>query len=94
MTAITKKALRALVLSARKHGYYHDTETGKLWANCPVCKERIECQDYVWKPNGAGRHTWIGTLDAGMSDHIENYCSECPECYALRGTHEEGCKNA
>jgi hypothetical protein len=89
MTALTKAALYKLLKDARKHGHYSDGL--KLWNKCPICGERVECQDYVYKPDGAGRRTTLQTLDAGMSDHIQNYCSECPKCYALRGEHEDGC---
>lgn len=91
MKALTKKALRELVRSSRESGYYHNQATGKLWVNCPICKEQIECQDYTYGP-GYSRRTTIQMLDAGTSDHIENACSECPKCYALRGEHEEGCE--
>jgi len=91
MTKLTKKALGEYVRGARKGGHYHDIQTGKLWTKCLICKENVYCQDYAYG-SGYGRRTVVQMLDAGMSDHVENACSECPKCYMLRGDHEEGCE--
>lgn len=76
--ARTKTGRQKLARMSREYGFHahqvineNGGKTSKLYVRCPLCAERVECDDRRYRIENS-----LADLDAAVIDHLEGYCKE------------------